>query len=62
MIQRVLLGKLNPKWAALTDINIREVLTLVPLMVLILGIGLYPRIILDYMVPTLDALLKTIKV
>ncbi|MFH1208981.1 MAG: NADH-quinone oxidoreductase subunit M [Candidatus Omnitrophota bacterium] len=62
MVQRVLLGKLNPKWAALTDISTREVLTLVPLMVLILGIGLYPRIILDYMVPTLDALLKTVKV
>jgi NADH-quinone oxidoreductase subunit M len=62
MVQRVLLGKLNPKWAALTDINIREVFTLVPLMVFILGIGLYPRIILDYMIPTLDALLKTIKV
>jgi NADH-quinone oxidoreductase subunit M len=62
MVQRVLLGKLNPKWTALTDINVREVLTLVPLMVFILGIGLYPRIILDYMIPTLDALLKTIKV
>ncbi|MDD5226663.1 MAG: NADH-quinone oxidoreductase subunit M, partial [Candidatus Omnitrophica bacterium] len=62
MIQRVLLGKLNPKWSQLSDINFREILTLVPLMVLILGIGIYPRIILDYMVPTLDALLKTLKV
>ncbi|MFH1800707.1 MAG: NADH-quinone oxidoreductase subunit M [Candidatus Omnitrophota bacterium] len=62
MVQRVLLGKLNPKWAALPDISTREVLTLVPLMVFILGIGLYPRIILDYMVPTLDALLKMVKV
>jgi NADH-quinone oxidoreductase subunit M len=62
MVQRVLLGKLNPKWAGLTDIRMREILTLVPLMVLILGIGLYPRIILDYMIPTLDGLLKAIKV
>ncbi len=62
MVQRVLLGKLNPKWAELSDINFREVLTLVPLMVLILGIGIYPRIILDYMIPTLDGLLKAIKV
>ena len=44
----------------LPDINLREVLTLVPLMVLILGIGVYPRIILDYMIPTLDGLLKTL--
>jgi len=62
MIQRVLLGKLNPKWAGLTDIKLPEVLTLLPLMALILGIGLYPRIILDYMIPTLDGLLKTMKV
>ncbi len=62
MIQRVLLGKLNPKWATLPDIKLPEVLTLVPLMVFILGIGLYPRIILDYMIPTLDGLLKVIKV
>ena len=60
MIQRILLGKLNPKWAELSDIRLREVLTLAPLMVLILGIGLYPRIILDYMIPTLDGLLKTL--
>lgn len=60
MIQRVLLGKLNPKWEKLSDVNLSEIITLVPLMVFILGIGLYPKIILDYMVPTLDALLKTL--
>lgn len=60
MIQRVLLGKLNPKWTALPDINARELMTLVPLMVLILAIGIYPNLILDYMIPTLDALLKTL--
>jgi len=62
MIQRVLLGKLNPKWADLSDIKAVEVITLAPLMALILAIGLYPRIILDAMIPTLDALLKTLKV
>lgn len=62
MIQRVLLGKLNPKWTKLPDIHVSEVITLVPLMVFILGIGVYPKLILNYMVPTLDALLKTIKV
>jgi NADH-quinone oxidoreductase subunit M len=62
MIQRVLLGKLNPKWAQLPDIKIPEILTLAPLMVFIIVIGIYPRLILDYMIPTLDGLLKTIKV
>ncbi|OQA58229.1 MAG: NAD(P)H-quinone oxidoreductase chain 4 1 [Candidatus Omnitrophica bacterium ADurb.Bin277] len=59
MIQRILLGKLNPKWSSLPDINYLELSTLVPLMIFILGIGLYPKIILDYMIPTLDGLLKT---
>ncbi|HPS36099.1 MAG TPA: NADH-quinone oxidoreductase subunit M, partial [Candidatus Omnitrophota bacterium] len=62
MIQRVLLGKLNPKWANLPDANPLELATLVPLMVFIIGIGLYPKVILNYMIPTLDALLKTMKV
>ncbi len=62
MVQRVLLGKLNPKWAELSDINFVEVLTLTPLMALIVVIGVYPSLILNYMIPTLDALLKTIKV
>lgn len=60
MIQRVLLGKLNPKWASLPDINGRELVTLVPLMAFILLIGVYPKIILNYMIPTVDALVKTL--
>jgi len=60
MIRRVLLGTLNPKWKSLTEINAREIITLVPLMLLILGIGIYPRIILDYVGPTLQALLGTL--
>lgn len=62
MIQRILLGKLNPKWAQLTDIKALEVVTLVPLMALIVAIGIYPSVILNYMIPTLDGLLKAIKV
>jgi len=57
MIRRVLLGPLNEKWNKLPDITAREVITLVPLMILILVVGLYPRLILNYMVPTLQTLL-----
>ncbi len=57
MIRKVLLGALNPKWKELPEINTREVITLVPLMVLILGIGIYPRLILHYMIPSVQALL-----
>ncbi|MCM8776375.1 MAG: NADH-quinone oxidoreductase subunit M [Candidatus Omnitrophica bacterium] len=62
MIQRVLLGELNPKWETLPDVNLREVVTLAPLGVIILLVGIYPRIILHYMEPTLKALLAAVGV
>jgi len=57
MIQRVLLGALNPRWSQLPDINGREIFTLAPLMVLILVVGIYPKIILNYLTPALTTLL-----
>ena len=60
MIQRVLLGPLNPKWSKLPDINRREIFTLVPLMILILVVGIYPKAILHYIVPALNTLLTKI--
>lgn len=60
MIQRVLLGPLNQKWSALPDINRREIFTLVPLMIPILAIGVYPKFILNYLTPALAALLTKI--
>ncbi len=57
MIRRVLLGPLNKKWQSLPEINTREIFTLVPLMILILAIGIYPKAILHYMTPALEALL-----
>lgn len=57
MIQRVLLGPLNPKWSKLTEINAREILALAPLMVLIFAIGVYPKLILNYLSPALGGLL-----
>jgi NADH-quinone oxidoreductase subunit M len=57
MIQRVLLGPLNPKWSHLPDINAREIFTLAPLMVLILVFGVYPKLILNYLTPALSSLL-----
>ena len=38
------------------DLSLREVLTLVPLVVMIFWIGLWPRFFVDRMQPTLDAL------
>jgi NADH-quinone oxidoreductase subunit M len=50
-IRKVLHGPLNEHWAhgehKLTEINMREVLVMAPLMILILWIGIYPAWILD---------------
>lgn len=42
VLQRVLLGPLNERWKSLADMNGLELMTLVPLLVIILVIGLYP--------------------
>jgi len=59
MIRRVLLGPLNTRWSSLSEIGTREIITLVPLMILTISVGIYPKWILDYMVPTLTALLNS---
>lgn len=48
MLQRMLLGNLNEKWAGLSDISKTEILTLVPLMIITVVIGVYPLSILKY--------------
>ena len=56
MIRKVLLGPKNPKWDKLSEINGRELLTLVPLMILIIVLGIFPKLALDWMVPTVENL------
>jgi NADH-quinone oxidoreductase subunit M len=46
-LQRVFLGDLNPKYAAITEINGREIATLVPLGILTIVLGIWPSIIID---------------
>lgn len=48
MLQRVLFGKVtNPENAKLRDLNARELGLLIPLLVLMLFMGVYPRVFLD---------------
>ena len=42
MLQRVLLGPLNPRWERMPDANGREILSLAPLMALMLLFGILP--------------------
>ncbi|HKI57646.1 MAG TPA: NADH-quinone oxidoreductase subunit M [Trueperaceae bacterium] len=41
-IQRVFMGRVNPTWTGLADLGARELLTLVPLLLLIVAIGVAP--------------------
>jgi NADH-quinone oxidoreductase subunit M len=57
MVQRVFLGEFNlAKWGGLTDINGRELLTVIPLMLLTLFMGIYPKPLSDLMAATLNHL------
>lgn len=60
--QRVMLGPLtNPKNAELRDLSAREIAVFVPLIVMIVVMGVYPRPFLSRMEPTVQAYLATVK-
>jgi NADH-quinone oxidoreductase subunit M len=55
LYQRTMFGKIeNPKNAALPDLNLRELATFVPLIVLAFWIGLYPSPFLDRLQPAVN--------
>ncbi len=56
-VQRVFLGKLNPKYENLPEINGRELFTLAPLAALTVFLGIYPMPVLDLMRTSLNYLL-----
>jgi len=60
MLQRVLLGPRNPRWHALPDMTRRELVTLVPLLLLIAFIGLYPWSVLRLQAASLAFLLRLV--
>ncbi|MBI4678278.1 MAG: NADH-quinone oxidoreductase subunit M [Elusimicrobia bacterium] len=53
MLEKVFLGPLNNRWADLTDMNARELVSLVPLAVLMVVLGIWPRLALDMMNATM---------
>ena len=58
VVQRVLLGPLNEKWRALSDVTPRELFSLVPLLLLVLALGVYPMALLKVQEGALQQLLS----
>jgi NADH-quinone oxidoreductase subunit M len=57
MLQRVVFGSVtNPENGKLKDLNSRELGLLVPLMLLMLFMGVYPRVFLDRSQPSVAAI------
>jgi len=62
MFQKLFLGPVtNEKNRNLSDLNWREIITLIPLLVLIFWIGLYPKPFFSLMGPTVDNLVAVIQ-
>jgi len=55
--KRIFFGELNEKYKDISDINTRELLTVVPLAVVTLLLGVYPRPFLDLISSTIDHLI-----
>jgi NADH-quinone oxidoreductase subunit M len=60
MLQRMLLGGLPERWAGLKDMDAREWVSLAPLVVLMILIGLYPAWIMNPINQAMSALLRLI--
>ena len=59
-LQRVFLGKLNPKYENIAEINGREIFTLVPLAIMTIVLGVYPLPVLNLMKTSLNYLITLI--
>ena len=59
-LQRVFLGALNPKYEELPEINNREILTLVPLGILTIVLGVMPSIAIDMFYVSVSNLVSVI--
>ncbi|HWR82105.1 MAG TPA: NADH-quinone oxidoreductase subunit M, partial [Candidatus Deferrimicrobium sp.] len=57
MVQQIFLGEFNlSRWGALTEINVREIISVAPLAVLTIAIGVYPKPLATLMNATLENL------
>jgi NADH-quinone oxidoreductase subunit M len=61
LYQRTMFGKIeNPKNEKLADLNLREIMTFAPLIVLAVWIGIYPSPFLDRLAPTVNRVIARV--
>ena len=61
LYQRTMFGKVeNPKNEKLPDLNLREIATFVPLIILAVWIGIYPKPFLDRLAPTVNTVVARV--
>ena len=62
LYQRVMFGKLdNPENQGFSDLNLRELATFVPLIILAFWIGLYPKPFLDYLHEPVNQIVERVR-
>lgn len=59
--ERMFTGETNPKLVGLRDLGVREMAILVPLIALILGLGVYPKPVMDRINPSVEIILDRIE-
>ena len=58
LYQRVFCQKINPQIARLPEMNLRETVALLPMLILVLWIGIYPKPFLSFMHVSVNGLLN----
>ena len=62
MFQRVMFGKItNPENEKLKDLSVREIVIMIPLLIFVFWIGIYPNTFLSKMNPAIEQLLIQVK-
>jgi NADH-quinone oxidoreductase subunit M len=59
--QRIFLGPLNEAYKDLTDITGRELITIIPLAIIVLWFGVYPAPLLDMIAPAMDGIIQIVQ-
>ncbi|KAA3640275.1 MAG: NADH-quinone oxidoreductase subunit M [Armatimonadetes bacterium] len=60
--ERMWMGPVNPKIEGLKDLGFREIALMVPLVVLIVALGVYPKPVMDRIQPSVEPIIERIEV